>query len=113
MRNDISSSGTWKKSLLGTMKSANWPAEMRPRLPSSLLNQATFSVHMRKAVSRSSRLRCGYSCVPPSVLPVTIHDRDTQGLYDATRVASVPAETLTPFSSMRLTGGVASAARAP
>src|SRR5690606_859608 len=80
VRKEISSSETLKKSLLGTIKSASCPTAMRPRLPSSLENQATFSVHMRNAVSRSSRLRCGYICVPPTVLPVIIHDSDTQGL---------------------------------
>jgi len=86
---------------------------MRPRRPSSLENQATFSLHMRSAVSRSRQFRCGYRRMPPTVLPVTIHDSDTQGSYEATRVASVPAETLTHLSSMRAIGGVASAAAAP
>ncbi len=95
------------------MKSASCPTPTRPRRPSSLLNQATFSVHMRSASSRVSWLRCGYICRPPTVLPVIIHDNDTQGLYEATRVASVPAETLTPLSRIRLMGGLASAAFAP
>ncbi|MCY1450649.1 hypothetical protein D9M71_674730 [compost metagenome] len=51
--------------------------------------------------------------MPPTVLPVVSQYSDTHGLYEATRVASVPAPTLTPFSSIFLTGGVASAARAP
>ncbi|MNS81239.1 hypothetical protein D3C72_1149490 [compost metagenome] len=86
---------------------------MRPFLPSSFENQVTFSVHMRSAASRSRQLRCGVMRRPPTVLPVISHDSETQGLYEATRVASVPADTFTPFSSMRLTGGVASAAPAP
>lgn len=86
---------------------------MRPFLPSSFENHVTYSVHMRSAVSRSSRLRCGYIRIPPTVLPVTSHASDTHGLYDATRVASVPADTLSPFSSIFATGGVASAACAP
>ena len=48
-------------------------------LPSSFENHVTYSVHMRSAVSRSSRLRCGYIRIPPTVLPVTSHASDTHG----------------------------------
>ena len=37
---------------------------------------------------------------PPTVRPVTIQYRDTQGLYDATRVASLPPPTGTPADNM-------------
>jgi len=43
------------------------------------------------------------------VRPVIIHASDTHGLYDATRVASVPAETFTPRASIFAIGGVACA----
>ena len=49
----------------------------------------------------------------PTVRPVTSQDSDTHGLYEATRVASVPAEVFTPLASILATGGVASAAPNP
>ena len=82
-------------------------------MPVSDENQVLASVHRRSALSRSSTLACGYNCMPPTVLPVVSQYSDTQGLYDATRVASVPAPTFTPRSSMRRMGGVACAAREP
>jgi hypothetical protein len=45
-------------------------------------------------------------------LPVISQASDTHGLYEATRVASVPAEVFTP-ASIFLIGGVASAAPWP
>src|ERR1700761_7022584 len=103
---EISASAQEKKSRSGTIRSASCPTSMRPLRPSSLENQVTFSVHIRSAVSRSRQLRFGYSRRPPTVVPVTSHASETQGLYDATRVASVPAEILTPLSSILFTGGV-------
>ena len=109
----MSDSGQPKKSRSGTTRSASWPAAICPLLPCSFENQVTFSVHMRSAASRSRQLRCGVICRPPTVRPVTSQDSDTHGLYEATRVASVPAETFMPRRSISATGGVASAARAP
>src|SRR5258705_6967521 len=101
----MSASGQERKSRSGTTRSANCPTSMRPFLPSSLENQATFSVHIRSAVSLSRQLRCGVMRNPPTVRPVTNQESDTQGLYEATRVASVPAEVLTPLASILATGG--------
>ena len=69
----ISSSAHVKKSRSGTIRSASCPTAMRPFFPSSFENHVTYSVHMRSAVSRSSRLRCGYirirqpSCPSPAM----------------------------------------------
>ena len=56
------------------------PGAIRPRRPSSPLNQATFSVHIRSASVRSRRLRSGVRVSPPTVRPETSQLSETQGL---------------------------------
>jgi hypothetical protein len=73
-------SSTVKKSSVSTAKSANCPTAMRPFWPSLRENQLDASVHIRSTVSRSSRFAGGYSFSPPTVRPVTNHERLTHGL---------------------------------
>ena len=81
----ICSTGTRRKSWLGTLKSASLPTSSEPRRPSSKLNQAASRVYMRKACSR-----VGISLATRSGVPLMVRPSNaTQTRVRAARAANL------------------------
>jgi hypothetical protein len=74
----ICSSSMLKKSADSATRSASWPTLIWPFLPCSLENQALPWVNSCRAVLRDRP--CGFSVVPPTVLPLTSQYSAVHGL---------------------------------